>query len=83
MILPDLPDPENYITYFLSIKDVKFRHKVVPGDTVVFYLEPASPIRRGIVNMIGKAYVGEKIVMEANMMAQVVKMENPYLETNK
>ncbi|MGI6591863.1 MAG: bifunctional UDP-3-O-[3-hydroxymyristoyl] N-acetylglucosamine deacetylase/3-hydroxyacyl-ACP dehydratase [Bacteroidales bacterium] len=83
MILPDLPDPENYITYFLSIKDVKFRHKVVPGDTVVFYLELASPIRRGIVNMIGKAYVGEKIVMEANMMAQVVKMENPYLETNK
>jgi UDP-3-O-[3-hydroxymyristoyl] N-acetylglucosamine deacetylase/3-hydroxyacyl-[acyl-carrier-protein] dehydratase len=79
LILSDLPDPENYITYFLSIKDVKFRHKVVPGDTVIFYLELASPIRRGIVNMIGKAFVGERVVMEADMMAQIVKMQNPYL----
>jgi UDP-3-O-[3-hydroxymyristoyl] N-acetylglucosamine deacetylase/3-hydroxyacyl-[acyl-carrier-protein] dehydratase len=79
LILSDLPDPENYITYFLSIKDVKFRHKVVPGDTVIFYLELASPIRRGIVNMIGKAFVGKRVVMEADMMAQIVKMQNPYL----
>ncbi|HPU46672.1 MAG TPA: bifunctional UDP-3-O-[3-hydroxymyristoyl] N-acetylglucosamine deacetylase/3-hydroxyacyl-ACP dehydratase [Bacteroidales bacterium] len=79
LIVSDLPDPENYISYFLSIKDVKFRHKVVPGDTVVFYLELTSPIRRGIVNMKGKAYVGERVVTEAEMMAQIVKMENPYL----
>ena len=58
---------------------MKFRHKVVPGDTVVFYLELTSPIRRGIVNMKGKAYVGERVVTEAEMMAQIVKMENPYL----
>ena len=46
---------------------------------MIFYLELASPIRRGIVNMIGKAFVGERVAMEADMMAQIVKMQNPYL----
>jgi UDP-3-O-[3-hydroxymyristoyl] N-acetylglucosamine deacetylase/3-hydroxyacyl-[acyl-carrier-protein] dehydratase len=73
LILNSVPDPENYLTYFLKIDGVKFRAKVVPGDTLVFYLELASPIRRGICHMYGNAFVGSKQVMEAEMMAQIVK----------
>lgn len=73
LILNTVPDPENYITYFLKISEAKFRKKVVPGDTLVFHLSLVSPIRRGICHMIGKAYVGDKVVAEAEMMAQIVK----------
>lgn len=73
LILNTVPDPENYLTYFLTIDAVKFRGKVVPGDTLVFYLELISPIRRGLCQMAGNAFVGGKLVMEAVMMAQIVK----------
>jgi UDP-3-O-[3-hydroxymyristoyl] N-acetylglucosamine deacetylase/3-hydroxyacyl-[acyl-carrier-protein] dehydratase len=72
-VLRTVPDPENYITYFLKIENARFRHKVVPGDTLLFRLRLLSPIRRGICEMEGKAYVGNKLVMEAQLMAQIVK----------
>jgi UDP-3-O-[3-hydroxymyristoyl] N-acetylglucosamine deacetylase/3-hydroxyacyl-[acyl-carrier-protein] dehydratase len=67
------PDPENYNTYFLKIDNVKFRNKVVPGDTLIFELNLVSPIRRGICHMKGTAFVGNKIVMEAELLAQIIK----------
>jgi len=72
-VLNFVPDPENYITYFLKIDKVKFRHKVVPGDTVIFLNTLLDPIRRGICHMQGQAFVGNKIVMEAELMAQIQK----------
>jgi len=69
--LETVDDPENYRTLFLKIENVKFRHKVVPGDTIVFFTQLKSPIRRGLIDMKGFAYVGNKIVMEAEMMAQI------------
>jgi UDP-3-O-[3-hydroxymyristoyl] N-acetylglucosamine deacetylase/3-hydroxyacyl-[acyl-carrier-protein] dehydratase len=74
-VLHTVPDPENYITYFLKIDDVKFRQKVVPGDTLVFALELTSPVRRGICNMRGVAYVGNKVVAEGTLMAQIAKKQ--------
>lgn len=67
------PDPENYSTYFLKIDNVRFKKKVIPGDTIIFALELITPIRRGIVHMAGKAYVDGVIVSEAEMLAQVIK----------
>ncbi|MDP4289586.1 MAG: bifunctional UDP-3-O-[3-hydroxymyristoyl] N-acetylglucosamine deacetylase/3-hydroxyacyl-ACP dehydratase [Bacteroidota bacterium] len=72
-VLRTVPDPENYITYFLKIENARFRHKVFPGDTILFRLRLLSPLRRGICEMEGKAYVGNKVVMEAQLMAQIVK----------
>jgi UDP-3-O-[3-hydroxymyristoyl] N-acetylglucosamine deacetylase/3-hydroxyacyl-[acyl-carrier-protein] dehydratase len=74
-VLSQVPDPENYITYFLKIDEAKFRQKVVPGDTIIFTLELTSPVRRGICNMRGVAYVGNKVVTEANLMAQIAKKQ--------
>ena len=71
--LSQVPDPENYSTYFLKIDKVKFKLKVLPGDTLVFDLRLTSPIRRGLVNMSGIAYSNGKPCCEAEMMAQVVK----------
>jgi UDP-3-O-[3-hydroxymyristoyl] N-acetylglucosamine deacetylase/3-hydroxyacyl-[acyl-carrier-protein] dehydratase len=73
LVLSPLPDPENYTTLFLKIEGVKFRQKVVPGDTIIFDLELASPVRRGIAHMTGKGYVGNKVVIEAQMMASIRK----------
>ncbi|MDO9511879.1 MAG: bifunctional UDP-3-O-[3-hydroxymyristoyl] N-acetylglucosamine deacetylase/3-hydroxyacyl-ACP dehydratase [Bacteroidales bacterium] len=73
LILSSVPDPENYMTYFLKIDQVKFRQKVVPGDTLVFELKLVSPIRRGLCHMRGTAWVGEKVVMEAEMLAQIAR----------
>jgi UDP-3-O-[3-hydroxymyristoyl] N-acetylglucosamine deacetylase/3-hydroxyacyl-[acyl-carrier-protein] dehydratase len=73
LALKTVPDPENYLTYFLKIEQVKFKQKVVPGDTIVFKLELAEPIRRGLVHMYGQAFVGETLVMEGDMLAQIVK----------
>ena len=73
LALKTVPDPENYSTYFMKIDGVKFKQKVIPGDTVVFSLNLLTPIRRGIVHMKGIAYVNNKPVMEAEMMAQIVK----------
>ncbi|HXC04166.1 MAG TPA: 3-hydroxyacyl-ACP dehydratase FabZ, partial [Bacteroidia bacterium] len=76
LVLSTVPDPENYLTLFMKIDNVKFKQKVVPGDTVVFNLKLLSPIRRGICHMSGVAYVNGKGVMEAEMMAQIVKVKN-------
>jgi UDP-3-O-[3-hydroxymyristoyl] N-acetylglucosamine deacetylase/3-hydroxyacyl-[acyl-carrier-protein] dehydratase len=73
LALSTVPDPENYLTLFMKIDNVKFKNKVCPGDTVIFRLELITPIRRGICHMRGIAYVNKKIVMEAEMMAQIVK----------
>ncbi len=75
MALSSVPDPENYATYFMKIDNVRFRSKVVPGDTLVFRLDLLTPIRRGLCNMKGFAYVGNKIVMEAEMLAQIIKVK--------
>ena len=73
MVLNSVEEPERYSTYFLKIDSVKFRQKVVPGDTVIFHLEMPEPIRRGCALMKGHAFVGGKIVCEAEFMAQIVK----------
>lgn len=73
LVLNSVEDPQNYSTYFMKIDAVKFRQKVVPGDTLVFKLELISPIRRGIATMQGYAFVGEKMVCEAQFMAQIAK----------
>ncbi|HRZ42570.1 MAG TPA: bifunctional UDP-3-O-[3-hydroxymyristoyl] N-acetylglucosamine deacetylase/3-hydroxyacyl-ACP dehydratase [Bacteroidales bacterium] len=75
LALSTVPDPENYVTYFLKVDNVKWRHKVVPGDTLIFKNVLLEPIRRGICQMQGEAYVGNKLVMEATMMAQIVKQK--------
>ncbi|SFT75563.1 3-hydroxyacyl-[acyl-carrier-protein] dehydratase /UDP-3-O-[3-hydroxymyristoyl] N-acetylglucosamine deacetylase [Lishizhenia tianjinensis] len=71
--LSKVDEPELYSTYFMKIDNVKFKQKVIPGDTVVFELNLLSPMRRGLVNMGGKAYVNGQVVMEAEMLAQVIK----------
>ena len=73
LALHDIPDPENYSTYFMKIDGVRFRGKVVPGDTLLFELNLSEPVRRGIVMMDAKAYVGDQLVVEASLMAQVAK----------
>ncbi|MTK52874.1 bifunctional UDP-3-O-[3-hydroxymyristoyl] N-acetylglucosamine deacetylase/3-hydroxyacyl-ACP dehydratase [Paludibacter sp.] len=73
LILHQVEKPELYSTYFMKIDNVKFRQKVVPGDTVIFRLELISPIRRGCATMKGYAFVGDKIVAEAEFMAQIAK----------
>jgi UDP-3-O-[3-hydroxymyristoyl] N-acetylglucosamine deacetylase/3-hydroxyacyl-[acyl-carrier-protein] dehydratase len=71
--LSKVEDPHLYSTYFMKIDNVKFKKKVLPGDTLVFELNLLSPMRRGLVNMGGKAYVNGQVVMEAEMLAQVIK----------
>ena len=73
--LSKVPDPENYLTFFMSIDKVKFKNQVIPGDTIVFKLSLITPIRRGIVHMRGEAFVREKQVMEAEMMALLSKVK--------
>ncbi|MEI6523362.1 MAG: bifunctional UDP-3-O-[3-hydroxymyristoyl] N-acetylglucosamine deacetylase/3-hydroxyacyl-ACP dehydratase [Bacteroidota bacterium] len=75
LVLKTVPDPENYLTYFMKIEQVKFKNKVLPGDTIIFALELVSPIRRGLCHMKGQAIVGNKVVMEAEMLAQIVKVK--------
>jgi UDP-3-O-[3-hydroxymyristoyl] N-acetylglucosamine deacetylase / 3-hydroxyacyl-[acyl-carrier-protein] dehydratase len=75
LVLNSVPDPENYLTYFMKIDNVKFKSKVVPGDTLIFKLELLSPIRRGICHMKGTTYVGDKIATEGELMAQIVKVK--------
>jgi len=73
LVLSRVENPELYSTYFLKIDNVKFRQKVVPGDTLIFRLHLVSDMRRGIANMKGYAFVGEKVVSEAEFTAQIVK----------
>jgi len=76
LALSTVPDPENYLTFFMKINNVKFKQQVNPGDTLIFNLKLMSPIRRGIVLMNGHAYVNGKLVAEAELMAQIVKTKN-------
>lgn len=71
--LSKVEEPHLYSTYFMKINNVKFKQKVLPGDTVVFELKLMSAIRRGLVEMSGIAYVNGKVVAEAEMLAQVIK----------
>lgn len=73
LVLSTVDDPEKYSTYFLKIDKVKFKSKVVPGDTVILKMELTDLIRRGIVTMFGQAFVGNKLVLEGELTAQVVK----------
>ncbi|MFB6258713.1 MAG: bifunctional UDP-3-O-[3-hydroxymyristoyl] N-acetylglucosamine deacetylase/3-hydroxyacyl-ACP dehydratase [Flavobacteriales bacterium] len=78
--LNTVDDPEKYLTYFMKIDNAKFKKKVVPGDTIIFQLELLRPIRRGICHMKGKAFVGNDVVTEAEMMAQIVKEKEVHVE---
>ena len=71
LALNQVSDPEHYSTYFLKMNDVRWRQKVVPGDTLIYEMVLLEPIRRGIVHMLGKAYVNNKIVAEGDLMALI------------
>lgn len=73
LVLSKIDDPEKYSTYFLKIDNVKFRNKAVPGDTLIFRLHFISELRRGIANVKGYAFVGEKLISEAELTAQIIK----------
>ena len=75
LVLSTVPDPENYLTYLLKIDNVRYKHQVVPGDTLIFKLDLLSPIRRGICQMVGRAYANGKLVSEAEIMAQITKVK--------
>lgn len=73
LALSTVPDPENYLTYFMKIDNVRFKQQVLPGDTLIFKLDLITPIRRGICHMQAVAYANGKIATEAELMAQIVK----------
>lgn len=75
LVLSTVPDPENYLTFFMKIDNVKFKHKVLPGDTLLFKCDLITPIRRGICHMQAKAYANGKLVAEAELMAQIAKKQ--------
>jgi len=75
LVLSTVPDPENYLTYFMKIDKVKFKQKVLPGDTLIFKSELITPIRRGIAHMQAYAYANGKLVAEAELMAQISKVK--------
>jgi UDP-3-O-[3-hydroxymyristoyl] N-acetylglucosamine deacetylase/3-hydroxyacyl-[acyl-carrier-protein] dehydratase len=73
LVLSTVPDPENYLTYFMKMDNVKFKQKVLPGDTLIFKAELITPIRRGICHMQAYAYANGKLVAEAELMAQIAR----------
>jgi len=73
LVLSTVPDPENYLTYFMKIDNVKFKHKVLPGDTLIFKCDLITSIRRGICHMQANAYSNGKLVAEAELMAQIAR----------
>ncbi|OUS02930.1 UDP-3-O-[3-hydroxymyristoyl] N-acetylglucosamine deacetylase [Flavobacteriales bacterium 33_180_T64] len=75
LVLSTVPDPENYLTFFMKIDKVKFKKKVVPGDTLIFKCDLITPIRRGICHMQGYAYANGKLCAEAELMAQISKIK--------
>ncbi len=75
LVLNTVPDPENYLTYFMKMDNVKFKQKVLPGDTLIFKCELISPIRRGICHMQAYGYANGKLVVEAELMAQIAKKQ--------
>jgi UDP-3-O-[3-hydroxymyristoyl] N-acetylglucosamine deacetylase/3-hydroxyacyl-[acyl-carrier-protein] dehydratase len=72
LALSTVQDPENWDTYFLKIDNAKFKKKVLPGDTLIIKMEMLAPIRRGLCHMMGRAYVGDELVSEAELMAQII-----------
>jgi UDP-3-O-[3-hydroxymyristoyl] N-acetylglucosamine deacetylase/3-hydroxyacyl-[acyl-carrier-protein] dehydratase len=66
-------EPDRYSTYFLKIDKLKFKHKVVPGDTLILKMELTEPVRRGIVAMFGQAFVGNTLAVEGELTAQIIK----------
>ena len=75
LVLSTVPDPENYLTYFMKMDNVKFKQKVLPGDTLIFKAELISPIRRGICHMQAYGYANNRLVVEAQLMAQIVRIK--------
>jgi|TARA_B110000305_G_scaffold199272_1_gene225836 UDP-3-O-[3-hydroxymyristoyl] N-acetylglucosamine deacetylase/3-hydroxyacyl-[acyl-carrier-protein] dehydratase len=75
LVLNTVPDPENYLTFFMKMDKVKFKQKVVPGDTLIFSCSLITPIRRGICHMQGYAYANGKLCAEAELMAQISKVK--------
>ena len=75
LVLNTVPDPENYLTFFMKMDNVKFKQKVVPGDTLIFKCSLITPIRRGICHMQGYAYANGKLCAEAELMAQISKVK--------
>ena len=75
LVLSTVPDPENYLTFFMKIDNVKFKHKVLPGDTLLFKCDLITPIRRGICHMQANAYANGKLVAEAELMAQIARKQ--------
>lgn len=73
LVMENVDDPHAWDTFFLRIKNALFRHPVLPGDTILFKMELISPIRRGLCEMTGKAYVGNKLVCEAELLAQIIR----------
>ncbi|MDP2088381.1 MAG: bifunctional UDP-3-O-[3-hydroxymyristoyl] N-acetylglucosamine deacetylase/3-hydroxyacyl-ACP dehydratase [Flavobacteriaceae bacterium] len=76
LVLNTVPDPQNYLTYFIKMDNVKFKQKVLPGDTLIFKAELISPIRRGICHMQAFGYANNKLVVEAELMAQIVRIND-------
>lgn len=75
LVLSTVPDPENYLTYFMKIDNVKFKYKVLPGDTLIFKCDLITPIRRGICHMQANAYANGRLVAEAELMAQIARKQ--------
>ncbi|WP_208644776.1 bifunctional UDP-3-O-[3-hydroxymyristoyl] N-acetylglucosamine deacetylase/3-hydroxyacyl-ACP dehydratase [Mucilaginibacter kameinonensis] len=75
LVLNTVPDPQNYLTLFLKIENARFKSKVVPGDTIIYICDLTAPIRRGIATMKGVGMVGDRVVVEAELMAQIVKVK--------
>ena len=75
LALNNYSDRENYDTYFIKIDKAKFKHKVIPGDTLILKMELMNPIRRGICEMRGTAYVGNKLATEAELVAQIIRKD--------
>ncbi|WP_346883260.1 bifunctional UDP-3-O-[3-hydroxymyristoyl] N-acetylglucosamine deacetylase/3-hydroxyacyl-ACP dehydratase [uncultured Algibacter sp.] len=75
LVLNTVPDPENYLTFFMKMDNVKFKQKVMPGDTLIFKCSLITPIRRGICHMQGYAYANGKLCAEAELMAQISKVK--------
>jgi UDP-3-O-[3-hydroxymyristoyl] N-acetylglucosamine deacetylase/3-hydroxyacyl-[acyl-carrier-protein] dehydratase len=73
LVLSTVPDPENYLTFFMKIDNVKFKQKVLPGDTLIFKCDLITPIRRGICHMQANAYANGRLVAQAELMAQIAK----------
>ena len=75
LVLSTVPDPENYLTYFMKMDNVKFKQKVLPGDTLIFKCDLITPIRRGICHMQANAYANGRLVAEAELMAQIARKQ--------